>query len=73
MANAIVLEVLEFVRPIRLQVEHIALADVVRDAISMADSHVPQRERAGVGGAARATCRRSRATRTSCGSCSRTC
>ncbi len=42
MANAIVLEVLEFVRPIRLQVEHIALADVVRDAISMADSHVPK-------------------------------
>ena len=42
MANAIVLEVLEFVRPIRLQVEHIALADVVRDAISMAESHVPK-------------------------------
>ena len=34
MANAIVLEVLDFVRPIRLQVERIALADVVRDAIS---------------------------------------
>jgi len=42
MANAIVLEVLEFVRPIRLQVEHIVLADVVRDAISMAESHVPK-------------------------------
>ncbi len=42
MAYAIVLEVLEFVRPIRLQVEHIALADVVRDAISMAESHVPK-------------------------------
>jgi signal transduction histidine kinase len=42
MANAIVLEVLEFVRPIRLQVEHIALADVVRDAVSMAESHVPK-------------------------------
>jgi signal transduction histidine kinase len=40
MANAIVLEVLEFVRPIRLQVEHIALRDVLRDAIVMADSHV---------------------------------
>ncbi len=39
MANAIVLEVLEFVRPIRLQVERISLTDVVRDAISMADSH----------------------------------
>jgi two-component system nitrogen regulation sensor histidine kinase GlnL len=42
MANAIVLEVLEFVRPIRLQVERIALADVVRDAIAMAESHVPR-------------------------------
>ena len=40
MANAIVLEVLDFVRPIRLQVERISLADVVRDAISMAESHV---------------------------------
>jgi two-component system nitrogen regulation sensor histidine kinase GlnL len=40
MANAIVLEVLDFVRPIRLQVERIALADVVRDAISIAESHV---------------------------------
>jgi signal transduction histidine kinase len=39
MANAIVLEVLDFVRPIRLQVEHIALPDVIRDAITMAESH----------------------------------
>lgn len=39
MANAIVLEVLEFVRPIRLQVEHVAIADFVGDAISMAESH----------------------------------
>ena len=42
MANAIVLEVLDFVRPIRLQVERIALADVIRDAIGMAESHVPR-------------------------------
>ena len=42
MANAIVLEVLEFVRPIRLQFERTALADVVRDAISMAESQVPR-------------------------------
>jgi len=42
MANAIVLEVLDFVRPIRLQVERISLSDVVRDAISMAESHVPR-------------------------------
>ena len=40
MANAIVLEVLDFVRPIRLQVEHISVADAVRDAVSMAETHV---------------------------------
>jgi signal transduction histidine kinase len=39
MANVIVQEVLAFVRPIRLQVEDIALADVLRDAITMAESH----------------------------------
>ena len=33
LANAIVVEVLEFVRPIRLQVEPIVVAEVVRDAI----------------------------------------
>ena len=42
MANAIVVEVLDFVRPIRLQVERVSLADVVRDAVSMAESHVPR-------------------------------
>jgi signal transduction histidine kinase len=42
MANAIVVEVLDFVRPIRLQVERVSLADVVRDAMSMAESHVPR-------------------------------
>ena len=44
MANAIVLEVLEFVRPIRLQVEHIELSDAIRDAVGMAESHVPRGE-----------------------------
>ena len=44
MANAIVQEVLDFVRPIRLQVETIALADAMRDAISLAESHVPRGE-----------------------------
>jgi len=34
--------VLDFVRPIRLQVERIALVDVIRDAISMSESHVPR-------------------------------
>jgi len=42
MANAIVLEVLEFVRPIRLQVEHMSLLDVIKDAISLADVHAPR-------------------------------
>ena len=42
MANAIVVEVLDFVRPIRLQVERVSLVDVMRDAISMAESHVPR-------------------------------
>lgn len=37
MANAIVVEVLDFVRPIRLQVEHVSVADVIRDAVSLAD------------------------------------
>jgi PAS domain S-box-containing protein len=39
MANAIVLEVLDFVRPIRLQVERISLGDVIQDAVAMAESH----------------------------------
>ncbi len=39
MANVIVQEVLAFVRPLRLQVEDIAVADVIRDAIAAAESH----------------------------------
>jgi signal transduction histidine kinase len=42
MANSIVLEVLEFVRPIRLQVERISLGAVIQDAISLAESHAPR-------------------------------
>lgn len=42
MANAIVQDVLEFVRPIRLEVERVALTDVVHDAVTMAESHVPR-------------------------------
>jgi signal transduction histidine kinase len=38
MANAIVQEVLDFVRPIRLQVEHTAVATAVQGAIHLADS-----------------------------------
>jgi signal transduction histidine kinase len=44
MANQIVHEALEFVRPIRLQVEHTALADVLQSAISLADTKVPRRD-----------------------------
>ena len=40
MANAIVLEVLEFVRPIRLQMEKVALPRVLQDALHMADNLV---------------------------------
>jgi signal transduction histidine kinase len=40
MANAIVQEVLEFVRPIRLQVERTSVADAVQAALNMADSNV---------------------------------
>jgi len=42
MANAIVLEVLEFVRPIRLQVERMSLSDVIKDAIALAGTHAPR-------------------------------
>ena len=38
MANAIVQEVLEFVRPIRLQVERTSIADAVDAAVSLADT-----------------------------------
>jgi signal transduction histidine kinase len=38
MANAIVVEVLEFVRPIQLQVERVHLADVIKDSITAAES-----------------------------------
>ena len=73
MANAIVLEVLEFVRPIRLQVEQIVLADVISDAITLAESHVPRGDVAHRHLARGRTCRASRATRTSCARSSRTC
>jgi nitrogen-specific signal transduction histidine kinase len=43
MANQIVHEALEFVRPIRLQVEHTAIADVLQSAVSLAETKVPRR------------------------------
>ncbi len=44
MANQIVHEALEFVRPIRLQVEHTAVVDVLQSAIALAETKVPRRE-----------------------------
>ena len=38
MANAIVQEALEFVRPIRLQVEHTVVAEALRSAVQLADT-----------------------------------
>lgn len=43
MANAIVLEVLEFVRPVRLHVATVDVAALLNDALLMADSLVPKR------------------------------
>ena len=37
MANAIVVEVLEFVRPIQLQVERVGVAEALKDAITLAE------------------------------------
>ena len=44
MANQIVHEALEFVRPIRLQVEHTAIADVINDSVNLAESKMPRRD-----------------------------
>jgi signal transduction histidine kinase len=40
MANAIVQEVLEFVRPVRLQVEHTSVTEALTSAVALADSHI---------------------------------
>jgi len=42
LANAIVVEMLEFVRPIRLQVEHTKIADVAHQAMTLAESKAPR-------------------------------
>ena len=42
LANAIVVEMLEFVRPVRLQVEHTAIADVLHQAILLAETKAPR-------------------------------
>jgi len=43
MANAIVLEALEFVRPLRLQVEHTSVPDVLSSAVTLAGRKLPDR------------------------------
>jgi signal transduction histidine kinase len=45
LANAIVVEMLEFVRPVRLQVERTSIAEVVQQSVTMAESKA---ERGGV-------------------------
>lgn len=42
LANAIVVEMLEFVRPIRLQVERIDIAHILRQSISLAETKAPR-------------------------------
>ncbi len=44
LANAIVVEMLEFVRPIRLQVERTDIGDVLQQALTLAENKVPRRE-----------------------------
>jgi len=44
LANAIVVEMLEFVRPIRLQVEQIDIALVLQQSVTNAESKVPRRD-----------------------------
>jgi signal transduction histidine kinase len=44
LANAIVVEMLEFVRPVRLQVERTDLTDVLQQSVTMAESKVPRRD-----------------------------
>src|SRR5438874_706815 len=43
LANAIVVEMLEFVRPVRLQVERTDLADVLHQAVTLAETKAPRR------------------------------
>ena len=44
LANAIVVEMLEFVRPVRLQVERTDLIDVLQQSVTMAESKAPRGE-----------------------------
>jgi signal transduction histidine kinase len=44
MANRIVHEALEFVRPIRLEVEYTSIADVINDSVTLTEHKLPRRE-----------------------------
>ncbi|HZR22253.1 MAG TPA: ATP-binding protein [Vicinamibacterales bacterium] len=44
LANAIVVEMLEFVRPVRLQVERTDVVEVLHHALSLAETKVPRRD-----------------------------
>jgi signal transduction histidine kinase len=44
LANAIVVEMLEFVRPVRLQVERTNVVDVLHQAVTLAETKVPRRD-----------------------------
>src|SRR4029077_13275516 len=44
LAHAIVVEMLEFVRPVRLQVERTDLADILQQSVTMAESKVARRD-----------------------------
>src|SRR5262245_6651270 len=44
LANAIVVEMLEFVRPVRLQVEHTNIADVLHQAVTLAETKAARGE-----------------------------
>src|SRR6266480_1923093 len=44
LTNAIVVEMLEFVRPVRLQVERTDLTDVLQQSVTMAESKAPRGE-----------------------------
>ena len=57
LANAIVVEMLEFVRPIRLQVERTDLADVLQQAVTLAEIEGAARRRRGDDRRRSRTCR----------------
>ena len=57
LANAIVVEMLEFVRPIRLQVERTDVADVLQQAMTLAESEGAARRRVGRRSTSRRACR----------------